>query len=562
MAQRPDRGAPRPSRHVGKVTSKKIFDMLAVMVRNQEVFEDVSERKLLTETHLAEVHPGYGLLWRIATDFHARRGAMPRRNHIVSAFHQILDDKDGLLLKDELTHVDKLLDHIFDDRYLGKDFFTDRACIDEALDTCRTIRKQQLVIRARDELTSESGDRIAIDIPQILESLDRAYNEITKTSENLVQDVFPEGWDVEPGITLVPTGVKTIDNMTGGGISGGEVLAFMAPMGACKTVVAVQIASNWAVMASILHTENPGKGKPVCFMVSTEMDTREFRMRILSYLAKIPWKRVRDTLGPGRGISALSDARRPAACNETQYEKNLFEKDGAFECEQRRVSKAINIVRSYLVFLNCTDANPKRPYSNLDGIAEVRAWIKATVVKNKLWYPAGIVIDHASAMAYRMIGSGANGLTKDDLRHILRGIPQQAGESIAKRYHIPCVVMHQLSGEANSRSGVAKIHHTDAAECKSFAEFADFAIVSGQPSPDEYRVCLWRMTKHRREPPRDEAQVRIIGNFSHVLDSTGKFATVIGKSQLVPISEAAMRESVISRVRPIDRDTEMEGVIG
>lgn len=499
-------------------------EMLAVLIRNRRALEAV--RSHLTPGHVGEISEGYALVWQVVARFYAARGAMPTRKQIEVGLHQALTDMPESGAQQELEEIDEFLDFAFDDGVHGRDISRSRTHREQAVETCKLFLQEVAAAEISDIIIQNGA--VATDLPLMLERTIDEIRHAETMNAAAPSELFPAGWDTVPNLTTLITGVEPLDRLTGGGPAVGEVVVVMAPMGSCKTVVAVQLACNAATQAALL-VESGGarKGKvPMAVLVSTEMDAQEFRIRALTYMARVPRRRLKQILESGAGLEALSRSPLPAATAETRYEKRWF-RDGkaGYTPEYHRVLGAIRTLSEHLLFFNYSESNPDRPAANMPSVDAIRAWIVGVIKQRKNVYPISFVLDHASALAMQISAKVAGSSDKDatQLRAILRDIPRACGAMLAKPYGAPCIIMHQLSGEANSRNPTAKMHHTDAAECKSFAEFADFAIVCGQPTEDERRLCRWDATKHRREPPRGDLIVQIVGDYNYVRDASDEY---------------------------------------
>ena len=495
--------------------------MLAVLIRNQDAHEAASD--LLRLRHVESgIGSGHALVWRVTKDFYKQHGELPDKQHIFSELHDLLNADESLLSDDEREETDEFVEYVFDDAEHGKKMPKSAKCAEYAIKTCRQFLEDQLAIDTKEKVLKSAT--VPVDLPGFLAGMQQQVELVQSLTAPQVEVLYPEGWEKEDPINILPTNMTVFDSFLGGGMVGGEVYVFMGPFGSCKTTIAVQLSVNFAEYAAELYaTGQCPEGKiPVAVLISTEMDKREARRRCLSYAAKIP----RKTLARIKSLEELSQADKPAQTKETKYEKKMFKDaydggDGFLNEYERAKSKA-SMLNQHLLFMDCSGTDEKSRNAGAGGMGEIASILAAELRRRKNIYPVFACLDHASALANRMIET-TNEYSNDDLRHILKRIPQTGGRLLAKRYNIPLLVMHQLNGDANSRSPVADVHHTDAAECKAFAEYADFAIVTGPPTEDGRQLARFLCTKHRREPPRGYAIVKIDGRFNRVIDVSKDF---------------------------------------
>lgn len=515
-------------------------EMLAILIRNAQAHEAVHD--LLSVKHVQKMSDGHALVWRVVKAFWDKYSELPSRDMLQNELHNRLNADPDALDPDELSEVDEFLEYAFDQRQHNKKKIAKSSVhADVAIATCKQFLEELLVMTARDEMFKDNTVPVALD--ELFVKHEAEFSKIRTLDAKAIPALFRDGWDKVHKLVMTKTNVAMIDTFLGGGGMAGEVIAIMAPYGSCKTTLAVQVAANWCKLARQLEKQGANKDgkRPVAVFGSTEMVAGECQRRLLSYLAKIPTKRLRTILSSDEGIESACKNKKPASTKETAYEKRVFRKameagDG-FKNEYKRILSAVALVNTYFIFIDLTGGEDS-VVSGFGGVADMQSALAAEIRRRKdTIYPIGIVLDHASAMANRMIEGGYE---VDQLRHILRVIPDQVGKKLAKPYKCPALVFHQLSGDANNRGPAADIHHTDAAECKAFGEFADFCIVGGKPTQDNRQLQRFNCTKHRREPPRGHAIVKIDGTYSQVKDRSDMYVVDPGTRQIVTKAEAQM----------------------
>jgi hypothetical protein len=504
---------------------RKKDDMLAVLIRNQRAFETVHE--VITPEHLRKISDGYAVMWRTVKEFYDKYSEMPSRAQIIAEMESENDAANGELLNDDdLKDIKDFLKGAFDDVAHGRDISRSSVHRKVAVETAQLFLQECVTSDLQDTLIKNG--KIPVNLPEALQVAVDRVGAALFSGDAMFRPVIEEGWDTEQRMTMIPTGFATWDTFLGGGYVGGEVYVFMGPFGSCKTLLTVKLVCEMAKRYQTKFRDGETDGKrPVVFLVSTEMDKAEFRLRALSYLAKIPAKRLRMM----KSKDELCKKNKKAATPETAYENQLFadligDQARAFVNEYTRLEAAIVLINAHVFFVEMTDANPDYPDLGADGMKDAARYIAAVLRGDKTLVPCGLFVDHAMMMMQRMVNKGTR--RADEERQILAGIPA-LGVDLAKKYNIPCVIMHQLSGEANGRRSASVMGYSDAAGCKSFVQAAAFSIVATKPTEDHRQLSVFRCDKHRREPPSGHAIVHVDGAFGNLEDRSDQYVIYGGK---------------------------------
>jgi hypothetical protein len=528
--------------------------MMAVFIRNQNAFDAVFDR--LTPRYVKIISPGHALVWRLVRSFHKEHGHLPDKGTLNSELHTEIAANPGILETEELDAVDEFLDFAFDDEEHGAKLAKSKKRTRVAIKTCQQFLEEchnsELVRQM------EADNTVPVDIVGLLESHRSKLEQLASLGEIDFDDPFPEGWDDRKQTALSTTGCKMLDPIVGGGWAPKEVLLFMAPYGTCKTTLAICCAANLIKKAAqdfaLGETRLNADGRamrPVVVLAFTENDDDHYRIRIMSHLATVKWTR----LAQMKSIDDLSDSETPGTHGDLEYETHRFGKGSkkGFKCEQRRVRDHAKLSNKHLFLLNCTSSNPKRKFAGVGGIREIEAMIRAYFEKHTDAYPCAFILDHCSALAARQADAVENGDRDSLVRGFLHNMPLEIRDHITTKWQVPALIMHQFSGEANSRGQHARLHHGDAAGCKAIAEFVDFAITSGPADIDQ--VCRWEATKHRRTPPSLATAVKIDGEFNDLVPSHKVIDPMSGRYVNEAELEATNKKGA-NRVRKKNRGAE------
>lgn len=526
-----------PEERRAQLDAVKLEEMMAIVIQNKDAFEAVVD--VLSIKHVRRISEGLALLWRQVRAHHKLHGVLPARGSLVADLHNAINQNPDALTDDEKVEVDEFIDYAYDKTEHGKDIAKSSAHVRVAMDTCRQFLEEESLHDLRDMAVKDGT--VPLDIPAILQQKQAELDMIGSLTGGELEVPFPAGWDTREHVKLFTTGCKTLDDLMGGGWRGSEVLLFMGPYGSCKTTLTVDSVSNLILYASEEHLHGRTrhrKGvpmKPVVVLMFTEGEKQDYRLRLLANLAQIPWQRLTRM----ESLDDLCKVPKKVGCTEdTEYENTEFaaqkaDKGEGFLCEYARVLRAVDLCNRFLVLLDCTDSEDNPHPVGGGGVPELANIVNSHFRKNKDTYPLAFWLDHASALVDRMAEAG--GAEVDKMMHlILKRIPRQCKDKLAKKWRAPIGIIHQLSGEANSRSIMAELSHGDAAGSKQIGEYVDFAVVTNKPDTDQ--MARVKATKHRREPPTGTRIVRVDGAFQRLSDETEFYVVdngrVIKKSDL------------------------------
>jgi len=146
----------------------------------------------------------------------------------------------------------------------------------------------------------------------------------------------------------------------------------------------------------------------------------------------------------------------------------------------------------------------------------------------------------------------ASGADSSDLRHRITETALMSSNMLAKPFSCPVWLIHQLSGVANaSFKPGARLHHTDSAESKSFAENLDFAFVIG--NLNEKNQGQIACTKHRRAPSKAARVIEVDGDFNTVISRDDLY---IDPARMMVVDRDIAQ--TVGYVSPVTSPNEME----
>jgi hypothetical protein len=310
---------------------------------------------------------------------------------------------------------------------------------------------------------------------------------------------------------------------------------------------------------------------PVVVLVFTEGDMDEYRVRLMANMAQIPWQR----LASMRSSQELDASEMAGSLQPTIVDGNVSAMNSSASTtyelvppfrkenepakphvhEQERLRAATVLANRHLIMIDCTDSENSTYQIGRGGIPEIANVINSVFRKRKDCYPTCVWLDHISALADRM-AEAVEAETDNKLQLILKRMPRQAGDKIAKPWNIPVFLLHQLSGVSNMKGVTAKFHHSEASGSKLVGEYASFCVQTGPT--DEHGRCIWYGTKHRRSKRLPHRIVQVLGEFQAVADVSAHYVadpsrgTIISKAERDQFHEPASRNAATEEYRPED----------
>lgn len=515
LVRRPSRSLPKAAERRGVLDVRRKETMLAVMIRNPRVHAEAAA--VLGERQAAAFGPGPALVWTACCRLYERHNAPPPKGMLFDEVHTLVAVDPERVSDTERDDISQFLDFVYDDAEHGACLEDSESFANDAIEALRLHLQEQAALQIRQEVFQDGT--LPVDLPACLEAV--RVGALAEAESLHIADpslVFPEGWDVNERIPVIPTGITVFDEFLGGGAEAGEVYTLIGPFGSMKTTAAVQGTSTGAQIGQeLFETDRSRDGKkPVAIYVSTETPINQFRERVLSCTAKIP----RKTLARMQSLTDLDDSPTPGATEKTAYERRTFrdacEVGDGFHSERLRAAMAIRLINEYAVFIDMTGLERSK-YGSLgrNGILDVRRAITAEIRRRRdEIYPLIIWIDHASAMVSRMIQ--LQGLRREDETHLLNQAARECRDELSTPWKTSTFLLHQLSGASNRLGPTADLGTSDAKACTSIGEFADFCFVVGKPTADNRQLCVLRCDKARREGPRTRAVIQVVGGMAQI----------------------------------------------
>lgn len=479
--------------------------MLAVLMRNEQAY--AAAEKILTPQHFEGIDTPAGILWRLTMLYRREVGGLPEKDFLYIRLENLLGQEGLLLSPVERDDTYDLLEWAMEPSNFTVDMASSAAA-KYAVATLKHFLLDRYTASGVRTLQGITGAR-AGDPAAAIRELSRQVDSVNFLGANPTVDIFAAGWQDKTKPAFTPIGIGPIDQLANGGMIAGEVGLFMAPYGTCKTLTAVQGVCEASLAAEAAEAQ--GRQSSIVVYAAYETLTDDFRNRVLSYLAEIPLTRL-------IGIGTYSELRGPGTPlfeYEMEHFASLLEAGVEILSERDRAERAAAIVKKHLVYLDMTGSTGESFNVGGGGIPEMAMCLTEAVDRHTR--PCFAVwMDHLTACMSRY--TAAAGLDDKAKHNALETSSLVLRDLIAVPNGCPVMALHQLSGEANSRSALSKLHHTNAAGCKSVGMYADIAIMAHHP--DDKNISTFTLTKKRNRPPAKDRYVRIDGAYSQITDVT------------------------------------------
>lgn len=395
----------------------------------------------------------------------------------------------------------------------------------------------QTVVRPLKDYVFNLGNQIPEDISELLRGIETQKQKVESIGDIKAAPAITELY--EPiDVPKFTTNVSFLDEYMSGGQADGEVYVLLGPSGVGKTTLGVQICCSGARYGQQLYRSSKNeKDLRHWYFFSYEQPIKpDIYHRVWSHMAQIHV----DTFRNNEKLSTSSDLKP----YEIEKFKNQLAQNLKVPGEQERfnaISKELNPLNLWLFDMSGFDD----PTAGRGGVDEMVRVIDDEYRSGK--NIGGMVIDYAGLVADRYIAH--NSLRYDDLRHILRGFVDKIRTLIASKYSCPVWVLHQLAGAANKKSPMAKQHHADAAECKTFGDNAVFAFSLG--TKDDKNMCRITCSKSRRSAGTTlEKIIFIDGAYCTMRGMDGQFVFDSTANRIISINEQQQFVSPKARKKP------------
>jgi RecA/RadA recombinase len=486
--------------------------MMAILIQNQTAFDALSE--VMKPEHFDATDLMYAVLWRTVLDYFNTHEQLPDDGELMmtEVQHTIHEHPDSLS-DSEIESLNTFLEFAYDaDSF--KNPISAQEYADYGIAVAKKFLEERIAVRAAETLSE--NDTVPADVPNVLEEVQTETEAVAVLGAKKMQLAF-NGTLTKvgglPGKFALGNNMEMLGRFMGAVQVPGEIYGILGPYGSCKTTLAVQLVVETARTFQADYKANGGK-KKMAFIVSYEARRPELQSRCLGYGAFIK-REVIETMDDAEGT--VRD-HLSSTGNLRSYEKKRFrskiKRGKKVPGEYERAMRHIRLADDHIGLLDLTGYDDHTRGAGSGGIAEIAQTLNLFMRQYPDRECGMVIIDYVGILVDRYMD--ANEISEERRRGLIKTAPNRVKKKIADSFNCPVWLMHQLSGDANSRGEGARMHHTDAAECKAFAENLDFAFVLGAQSADG--MCTMSNTKHRRAPQKKETVVKIDGGLWRVLD--------------------------------------------
>lgn len=481
---------------------------LSVFMRHQAAF-DQARAQLLPEHFEEAEDSAAAVIWEAALAFaEAYNGRLiPSKQFMHAELSGMRDDNGFFLVHDvDEVEVDDIVDTIFD----GPAPTTDMVQV--ALNDCRRM----LLEYHQRELAEQTKGAYNESLLSVLrETENRLCAAATFGLDEMDFKLAAPNWKEQVSEPLRPIGIDFLDRCLGGGDKAGEVNAFMAPYGTCKTTLACMITVQSALRGLEEHVAQTGseEGAPITVIVTWEDQKEDIFHRCLARCAGVAWSDI------ARRDFSTPDNLKPYELRQLQQMMRQ-NPEATIRCEEQRVDNAYEQLIKNICIIDMEGGTEAfRGYSG-----DMHYGLELVLRKLVSQYDGRridrIIIDHASAAAKAYCSKHNKDLGRE-LRLLLNTFPRELRLRVAQQFNCPVWVMHQLSPAAASKKPGSLPSMTDCSESKSFVEFISNAFVAGTPTSES--LIAFGHVKHRRSGVSPTRILRIDGAMQSLSDVSHQY---------------------------------------
>ena len=270
---------------------------------------------------------------------------------------------------------------------------------------------------------------------------------------------------ISTGVSFVDKYMTEVcDGVTYGGARAGQVYVLLGPTGVGKSLLSMQLCTQ-----QVQNTYIPNGTQGILnIYVSYEMSEMDLAIRALSQIGRLNEKKLYRAIR--FGTETLSDTI-------TDFDRLVFNSDD-IPSERYRYEQAKYILDTYIRILDFSGQKVVNGATlGYGGIDEIAEYIK--YYSNK--YMIGtVIIDWAGAAVTKYLSQQKRS-DSNEVFNKLNSYVTEAHAKIAAPYNCIVWVVHQIAGNAGKTPAHKPLHHTDAANCKSFSNFAWYSFCIGRP---------------------------------------------------------------------------------
>ena len=453
-------------------------DSIDFMVRHYSNDDDlVSEcSSLFKDNYFSEDEKHYMIAVKCIRLYRVDFGDRPNQE----ALRLMVSDNDmvrsGYVMGNQIPLKDACMDLV---KAVGS--FTSEEIIKNR-NTCRGLIKRFLIERGfHDAIYNNvaginSSQSVIKEPSKFVEDITNVLGEIQSVESSAVYSVMPDVW--KPNIVVGDSiGMPYFDLFMTGGVRAGDVYGILGGFGSGKTWLGINIVTSFCKVENYRKIKAKMGGLPykpkIGVLVHYEDSLDSMRFRLLASMAEMPMKHVMNHVIHGEPLSTRStyrdyELKRYAGISDSSVKRP----------ESERLEDAKKILAEHCRIISLNGENQQ--HKGKGYIDEITSQLNSCIKAAQADLGA-FVMDYAKLCAERHATGTKDGY--QNLRHYIRAIPEKISLEVCNKFKCHAFILQQLSGASTKIRPGMPIHHSEASECKDFAENCHRVFCLGNKHP-------------------------------------------------------------------------------
>lgn len=281
-----------------------------------------------------------------------------------------------------------------------------------------------------------------------------------------------------------------LNALTQGGLHRKTVSGLFGVFGGCKTTVATQAAACRINLEWNKHLR--GEDSEIVVFANCEGAPEEISFRVLSFLAKIPARKIRDH------FNSIQPLRDYVPNNPDDYQT----KYGIALPETVRLEESIEKIDKFLKIIDLSGSTEGSEALGKGYVSDLEMMVDSYCQESGKGISL-FLLDYAKAFVRRYMDM--NAMPSENIRHYLGKLPDYVRRQIADKFNCAAIILQQMNKAALSKKAGTLLSHVDSSEASDFGENCWFCFTLSQPvkDSDDKLIVNVNMSKARDvEPPR------------------------------------------------------------
>jgi hypothetical protein len=349
--------------------------------------------------------------------------------------------------------------------------------------------ERRVISQARSVLMNASGTSL-VNASQIFDQASRGLQDVRRLmTRNLISSV-PQVRQRSNNYISFDHDMGFLNALTHGGLHRKTVSGLFGVFGGCKTTLATQSAASRINLEwnKYLRGETP----EIVIFGNCEGGPEEISYRVLSFLAKIPARKIRDHFN---SIAPLRDF----VPSESDDYQNKF---GIPLSETERLAEAIEKIDKIFKIIDLSGSTEGSDSLGKDYVNDLEMMVDSYCQDSGMGV-SYFLLDYAKAFTRRYMD--LTGQNVEAIRHYLGRLPDYIRRQISDKFDCASLILQQMNKAALSKKPGSLLSHVDASEASDFGENCWFCFTLSQPvkNDDDKLVTNLNMSKCRDvEPPK------------------------------------------------------------